>query len=421
MNILLVHQNFPGQFKHLAPALGSRAGNQVVAFSMIKKPPPIPGVTMVSYQPGRGTSTHAHPWVQDIEAKVIRGHVAMKAARKMRDEYGFKPDLIFAHHGWGESLFLKDVWPRTKLLLYSEWYYPLEGADMGFDREFSKDVEEARCRLRVKNAHNLLAMEAADAGVAPTYWQRDTHPAWFRERIEVIHDGIDTRALQPHPSLSPLKLAIPADAGCGIAAGEVILRPGDEIVTFVNRNLEPYRGYHIFMRALPELLRRRPRLQVVIVGGNETSYGAKPEQGTWKQRFLDEVREDIDLCRVHFVGKIAYPSFVHLLQLSTVHTYLTYPFVLSWSLLEAMACGCAIVASDTTPVREAISEGDTGRLVDFFSFGELTERICELLDDPAQRARLGRAARAHAVEAYDLQTRCLPRQLKLVEDLAKRR
>lgn len=418
MNILLVHQGFPGQFKHLAPALAADQAHRVVGFGMMQRPPHISGVAMVSYRPERSTTTGIHPWVSDLETKVIRGHAAMKAARRLRDEKGFKPDVILAHHGWGESLFLKEVWPHAPLIIYSEWYYRLHGADSAFDPEFAIANEERLCRLRVKNAHNLLAMEAADAGLAPTHWQRDTHPAWFRERIEVIHDGIDCAALSAPQPIHPLRLAIPADASSRLEVGEVVLRHGDEIVTFVNRNLEPYRGYHIFMRALPELLRQRPRAQVVIVGGNGTSYGAKPAQGSWKQRFLDEVRGDLDLTRVHFVGNLDHPTFLHLLRLATVHTYLTYPFVLSWSLLEAMACGCAIVASDTAPVREAISEGETGRLVDFFSISALTARICELLDDPVQRARLGAAARAQAVEHYDLRTRCLPRQIALLERVA---
>lgn len=421
MKLLLVHQNFPGQFKHLAPVLGADPSHRVVAFTMLKKPPVIAGVQMVSYQPGRGTHAQTHPWVQDIEAKVIRGELAMKAARQMRDQHAFTPDLIFAHHGWGESLFLKEVWPKAKLLLYSEWYYPLQGADMGFDPEFQTSDEAAKARLRVKNAHNLLSIEAADAGLSPTYWQRDTHPLWFRENIRVIHDGIDTRHVRPATLSAPLTLSVVRDEPCGIEAAEITLVPGEEIITFINRNLEPYRGYHIFMRALPGLLRQRPKAKVVIVGGNEVSYGAKPEEGSWKQKFLDEVRGELDLSRVHFVGKIPYPSFLALMQMATVHVYLTYPFVLSWSLLEAMACGCAIVASDTAPVREAICDGETGRLVNFFSIAELTERICELLDDPAQRARLGRAARAHVVDTYDLHTRCLPRQIELVEDLASRR
>jgi glycosyltransferase involved in cell wall biosynthesis len=418
MNILLVHQNFPGQFKHLAPALAADPTNRVVGFTMSAHPR-VSGVQMVHYRPGRGSSANIHPWVSDIEAKVIRGEVAFKAARKMRDEHGFVPDLIFSHHGWGESLFLKEVWPKARQLLYCEWFYPLHGADVGFDPEFLKNDAGSLCKLRMKNAHNLLCMDEADAGLSPTHWQRSTHPDWFKPRIQVIHDGVDTDLVAPRPDLKTLRLPIPADEACGIPAGEVHLSRDDEIVTFVNRNLEPYRGYHIFMRALPELLRRRPRARVVIVGGNETSYGARPEKGTWKQHFLDEVRGDIDLSRVHFVGKIPYPSFLALLQMATVHIYLTYPFVLSWSLIEAMSCAGAIVASDTAPVREVIADGETGRLVDFFSQSALVDRVCELLDDPAQRARLGARARELAVSRYDLRRRCLPAQLALVRSLAE--
>jgi len=419
MNILFVHQNFPGQFKHIAPILGADSRNRVVAFTMVKNPRPIPGVQTVSYQPGRGTHVHTHPWVQDFEAKVIRGNVALKAAIKMRDEHAFTPDLIFAHHGWGESLFLKDVWSQARILLYTEWYYPLEGADVGFDPEFQQKDEAMRARLRVKNAHNLLSMEMADAAISPTCWQRDTHPLWFRDRIKVIHDGIDTEVVRPAANLPPLTLKIPADSDCGIEATSITLVKGEEIITFVNRNLEPYRGYHIFMRALPELLRRRPKARVLIVGGNEVSYGARPAQGTWKQRFLDEVRDGLDLSRVHFVGKIPYPSFLALMQLTTVHTYFTYPFVLSWSLLEAMACEAAIVASDTAPVRELITHEDSGQLVDFHSPAELTESICYLLENPLHRAMLGRNARARIVGHYDLQTHCLPQQLQLIGEVAR--
>jgi len=417
VNILLVHQNFPGQFKHLMPALLAEPDHRVVAFSM-REVPKFRGLQTVVYRPGRMSTKGIQPWVSDLETKVIRGEVAFKAARKMRDEHGFMPDVIFSHHGWGESLFLKEIWPRAKVLLYCEWYYPLQGADYDFDPEFSEDSEEARCRLRMKNAHNLLSLEMADAGVSPTHWQKSTHPDWFKPRIRVIHDGIDTARVAPSRATAELRLPIPADADCGIAQGEVLLRRDDEIVTFVNRNLEPYRGYHVFMRALPELLRRRPRARVVIVGGRDTSYGAKPDKGTWKQRFLDEVRAEIDFSRVFFVGNIPYGSFVPLLQMSTVHTYLTYPFVLSWSLMETMACGGAIVASDTEPVREVITDGETGRLVNFFDRAALVDRICELLDDPAQRARLGARAREFAVNHYDLKRICLPAQLKLLHELA---
>lgn len=418
MNILFVHQNFPGQFKHLAPALAVDSGNRIMAFTM-HNPPNMHGVRGVMYRPGRGSTRGIHPLLSDFESKLIRGEVAFKAARKVHAELDFSPDLIVAHHGWGESLFLKEVWPQARVLLYCEWYYPLTGADFEFDPEFRQnDPLAARSKLRVKNAHNLLALEQADAGVSPTHWQKQTHPVWFQPRIEVVHDGIDTRHLTPQRPASPLRLTIAADADCRIEPAELVLDADDEIITFVNRNLEPYRGYHVFMRALPALLRRCPKAKVVIVGGNATSYGAAPPKGSWKQIFLDEVRDDLDMSRVHFVGRIPYAAFVHLLQITTVHTYLTYPFVLSWSLLEAMACGGAIVASDTEPVREVITDGETGRLVNFFDGAALVERICELLDDRAQRERLGAAARALAVERYDLRQHCLPRQLSLVRRIA---
>ena len=418
MNILLVHQNFPGQFKHIAPALGAQGRHRVVSFGM-KASAPIPGVQAVHYRPGKGSTPAIHPWALDFESKMIRGDVAFKAALKMRDEHGFVPDLIFAHHGWGEPIFLKEVWPRAKLLLYCEWYYPLQGADVCFDAEFQAPDPRAICRMRAKNAHNLMAYELADAGVSPTHWQADTHPAWFRPRIQVIHDGVDTTVVKPALERRPLRLPIPADEGAGIPAGEVTLQPDDEIISFVNRNLEPYRGYHVFIRAVPELLRRRPRAHIVIVGGNSVSYGAPCPEGSWKQRFLAEVRDDIDWRRVHFVGNIPYASFLQLLQLTTVHTYLTYPFVLSWSLIEAMACEGAIVASDTEPVREVITDGETGRLVPFFDRGAMVDRICELLDDAPQRQRLGQAARALAVARYDLHSRCLPAMLRYMGEVAR--
>jgi glycosyltransferase involved in cell wall biosynthesis len=366
-------------------------------------------VKLAPYGARRGSTPAIHPWVSDLETKVIRAEACFRAALALRAD-GFVPDVIVAHPGWGESLFLKDVWPRARLGIYCEFFYQTAGADVGFDPEFpTSDVGDA-CRLRLKNVNNLMHFESADAGLSPTDWQASTFPMPFRERISVIHDGIDTAAVAPNPAVS-LTLN-----------GTIKLTRDDELITFVNRNLEPYRGYHVFMRALPELLARRPRARVLIVGGDEVSYGAAPPAGrTWKQIYIDEVRgriPDADWARVHFLGKIPYPQFIALLQLSTVHVYLTYPFVLSWSLLEAMSTGCAIVASDTEPLREAIRHDETGRLVPFFDRAALLDQVCALLDDPTTRARLGAQAREFARATYDLRTRCLPRQLDWVQSLA---
>ena len=408
MNILFIHQNFPGQFKFLAPAL-VKQGHTVVAMTMQKtEAKEWQGVRLAPYTATRGTTPKVHPWISDFETKTIRAEACFRAALRIRAE-GLNPDLIVSHHGWGESLFLKDVWPQAKLAIYCEFYYHPRGADVGFDPEFPAEDAGEVCRLRLKNLNNLLHFDVADAAISPTHWQASTFPEPFRSKITVVHDGIDTEAVAPNPAVS-LTLN-----------GNIKLTRADEVITFVNRNLEPYRGYHIFMRALPELLKRRPQARVLIVGADDVSYGARPAEGKkWKDIFASEVRpqiSDADWARVHFLGHIPYQHFIPLLQLSTVHVYLTYPFVLSWSLLEAMSVGCAIVASDTQPLREAIRHDDTGRLVNFFDVPGLANDVCALLDDPVARQRLGANARAFAQATYDLKTVCLPRQLQWVQGL----
>jgi glycosyltransferase involved in cell wall biosynthesis len=408
MNILFIHQNFPGQFKFLAPALAAQ-GHTVLALTLQNSSASVwQGVRLVPYNTNRGTTPGIHPWVSDFETKVIRGEACFRAALQLRAQ-GFQPDIIIAHPGWGESLFLKEIWPTARLGMYCEFFYHAQGADVGFDPEFPPTDVGDNCRLRLKNLNNLLHFETTDAGLSPTQWQASTFPLPFRERISVIHDGIDTIRLAPNSSAT-LTLN-----------NTLQLTRADELITFVNRNLEPYRGYHIFMRALPELLKQRPHLRVLIVGSDGVSYGAKPSgELTWKEIFIREVRAQMsteDWQRVHFLGSIPYQHFITLLQLSRVHVYLTYPFVLSWSLLEAMSIGCAIIASDTAPLREAIVHNETGRLVDFFDGAALTAALCELLDDAPERARLGANARAAAVAHYDLQTVCLPQQLEWVTQL----
>jgi len=411
MKILFIHQNFPGQYKHLAPLLAAR-GHQCVALTLrVKDPATWKGVRLLPYALPRRPGQNVHPWLVDLDTKVTRGHACFLAARKLRAQ-GFDPDIILAHPGWGESMFLHDVWPVARIGLYCELYHRADGEQLNFDPEFARpDPETQKLRIRLKNLNNHIHFPVADAGISPTRFQADTFPEEFRDRITVCHDGIDTQTARPDP-----------DARLHIDGMPELTR-ADEIVTFVNRNLEPHRGYHVFMRALPRLLRARPGAQVVIVGGDEVSYGAQPPAGrTWKQVFIDEVRGQIadkDWARVHFPGRVPYGAFIRLLQVTRVHVYLTYPFVLSWSLLEAMSCGAPVVASDTAPVREVIRDGETGLLVDFFDGDALVAAVDGLLDDSAKRAALGGAARRHIVESCDLETVCLPRQLDWIAHLAR--
>lgn len=412
MQFLFVHQNFPGQFVHLAPSLVQR-GHSVKAFVMRKGVgKEWSGIQLHEVKPIKGSTPGIHPWLIDLETKVIRGESIFRAALELKRS-GYEPDVIMAHPGWGESLFLKDVWPKAQLAIYCEFNYSETGFDVGFDPEFSEVQEGDACRLRLKNLNNSMHFEFANAAVSPTRFQAETFPLPFRKKIKVLHDGIDTLKIRPKPDA---RLTLP---------NNTVLTRDHEVITFANRNLEPYRGYHIFMRALPQILRERPLAHVVIVGGDQTSYGRAPaKNATWKQIFIDEVRpqiSDADWQRVTFLPQLARDTFSAFLQISRVHIYFTYPFVAGWSLLESMSAGCTVIGSDTAPVREFISHERNGILSPFFDIPALVHNISRVLDDEALRTRLGAEARRTVESNYDLQSVCLPQWVQWAEGLSNGR
>lgn len=404
MKVLLVHQNFPGQFLHLAPALAAR-GHEVIGLTdeSNKRASPVP---VLRYR--KPAATAAAGLGKTYAEAAERGLATARAAAQLRRDRGFVPDVVFGHGGWGETLYLREVWPEARHLTYAEFFYHARGLDADFDPEFQTGDITRRFRTSARKTHLMMALSEADAALAPTRWQASTFPEPYRDRIRVIHDGIDTDRVRPDPGAS---LTLP---------GGRVLRAGDEVLSFVNRNLEPYRGYHIFLRALPEVLRARPEAEVVIVGGDGVSYGPAPAPGpeggrSWKEIFLAEVRDRLDLSRVHFLGQVPYGQFLSLLQVARVHAYLTYPFVLSWSLLEAMSAGGLVVGSRTGPVEEVIADGVNGRLVDFFDVAGWSAALTGALAGPAADAPLRVAARQTIVEHYDLKTRSLPRLVAFVE------
>ncbi|KFE35877.1 glycosyltransferase [Thioclava atlantica] len=405
MKILFVHQNFPGQFVHLAPALAAR-GHDVLALTAETNERPSP-VNVVRYRKPEQvklSSRLTRLYAENAE----RGVKAAFAARQLRERHGYVPDVIFGHSGWGETLFLREVWPEAKLLVYAELMYRTTGLDTDFDPEFARSGLESRISTAARSAHLIQAMVQADAGLAPTEFQAATFPPELRDKLTICHDGIDCARLAPNPGA---RFTVPGTT--------LAFRPGDEVLTFVNRSLEPYRGYHTFLRALPDVLAARPDAHVLIVGEEGQSYGGPPKDAqSWKRKFLDEVADRLDLGRVHFLGRIPYGDYVNLLHVSRVHAYLTYPFVLSWSLMEAMAAGCAIVASDTAPVREVIADGQTGRLVDFFDIPGWSRALTEGLAEPGSFAPMRASARAFICEHHDLKSRCLPRLISFVEEAA---
>jgi glycosyltransferase involved in cell wall biosynthesis len=403
VKLLFVHQNFPAQFLHLAPEM-ARRGHDVLALTDASN----------TRQSTVKTTRYRHDAakVDAAQTRLGRNYTTMsdrgvtvaRAALQMRDRDGYSPDVIFGHAGWGETLFLKEVWPQARLLSYSEFYYRGAGADVGFDTEFTPYGFDQVMIAQGRAAHLGQGLVHADAGLSPTAWQASTYPKSLRHMITVIHDGVDTAVMTPNP-----------DAALTLPDGRV-LRAGDEVLTFVNRNLEPYRGYHIFMRALPAILADRRKAQVVIVGGDEVSYGAAPPDAKgWKEMILAEVRDKIDMNRVHFLGKVPYSQFVTIMQISRVHAYLTYPFVLSWSMIEAMSAGCLVVGSGTPPVQEVLRHGENGLLVDFFDVQGWSDTIARALADPSAFDSIRAAARRTALADYDLRAVCLPRTVAFVE------
>lgn len=363
-------------------------------------------ITKVIYQAPRDAKPDIHPYLKTSEEAILHGQAVFRSITNLSNQ-GFRPDIVVGHAGWGETLFIRDALPNTPILNYFEFYYNATGQDVNFDPEYPSTID-ARLALRVRNSVALLAHASTDRGLTPTRWQFSTHPPALQSNMSVIHEGIDTDAIRPDPK-----------ATFTLPDGKV-LRPGMKVVTFVARNLEPYRGFHIFMRAIPEIQKRHPDAEILIVGSDGVSYGRPlPEGQTYKQRLLDEVA--FDRTKVHFTGHLRSPQFRAVMHVSAAHVYLTYPFVLSWSLLEAMASGCLVIGSRTPPVEEVIEDGRNGLLVDFFDWASLVDRVDEALSEPEKFVPVRAAARTTAVAGYDISSVCLPRQLALVADLMGRR
>jgi glycosyltransferase involved in cell wall biosynthesis len=400
MNILFVHNNFPAQFRNLAHELASRPEHRVAAVGA-ETAQPLANVDLRKYRMPFFDVSQTHPFARRFDVECRRATQVLFALTHLI-ESGFEPDLIVGHCGWGETLPLRSLFPKARIAIYCEFYYRPEGQDVHFDPESPQLGLDGLVGVHCKNASTLLSLAEAEIGLSPTRWQKQTYPIEYQNKIHVVHEGVDGERLRPD-----------ATARFTLPNGSVLQR-GQEIVTFVARNLEPVRGYHIFMRALPEILAARPSAQVVIVGGDGVSYGASAPDGTsWKSVYLEEVASRIDLSRVHFLPPLPYEDYIRLLQVSDVHVYLTFPFVLSWSLIEAMAIGCAIVASDTGPVREAIEHGSSGLLTPFLDPAALAATVIAVLTDPVSHASLGKTARSRALARYD-KSACLRRALELL-------
>ena len=410
MNILFVHQQFPGQYVHICQQFLRQSSNTVVSVSMHKSSiAKTKNYHHYIYRPKRGNGKDIHPLILDTETKVIRAEACAELCAELKRR-GFIPDIICGHPGWGELLFLPYIWPNVPILMYQEFCYNADGFDCAFDPELQPNDQDWKNsgRIHMKNANTLLSLDHASWNITPTSFQKSSYPERFHHRFSVIHDGISNKA---RPAKKINKLSFDID-------DNLTLTSADKLITFVNRHIEPYRGCHSFIRAIPKIQELQPEAQIVVVGKKEgVSYGKACENGEWCERFLAEIEGQYDPSRLHFVGRINYEPFLKLLQLSKAHVYLTYPFVLSWSLLEAMSIGCPIVGSATAPVMEVLDHERNGLLVDFFNPQAIAEQVDRLLSDRSLAKTLGHQAHLDAVEHYSLE-RCLPRQLNLIDLVA---
>ena len=403
MKILFIHPSFPAQYKHLIRHFAENPKNEVLFISKEHKLPLPEGVTNIQFQDPRAPAPNGHRYLIGAEKAVLQGQEIWRICRKLKETDGFTPDIICVHPGWGAGLFLKDIYPETPILSYFEFFYRSQDADVNFDPELPTTLDD-KARVRVKNTTNLLNLDMTDWGISPTHWQKSIHPAEYHHKISVIHEGIDTSIVKPND-----------DVTMELKDG-TILRKGDPIITYVTRNFEHYRGSHQFLRAVKHIQEMHPTAKIIAVGADEISYGrAAPDGKRYRHMLLDEVKPD--LSRLFFAGTIPYSDFLKVLQISSAHIYLTVPFVLSWSMLEAMAAECLVIGSSTQPVQEVIEDGKNGVLVDFFSPEEIAAKAVDVLNNPKKYAKMRKNARKTILQRYDIQ-KLLPQQIALIEQLA---
>ena len=396
-----MHRNFPGQFRYIAPVYSRDKNNNVVFVTNNPETPTYAGIKKVVYKIKRRIPKDSHRYLRFYEDSVIHGQSAAEELINLQ-QAGFKPDVIIGH-SWGSSLFVKEIFPDTPYIAYMEWYYNYKDSDVDFAKK-EVDINE-KASLMCKNAHLLQDLVSCDYAISPTNWQKSQFPDIFKDKITVIHEGINTEICCPNDN-----------ARFKIPDKDIVLTKDDEVLTYVTRGMEEYRGFPEFMKAASILMKQRPNLHIVVGGEDRVCYGRTLANTTFKKEMLKKYNYDMN--RLHFVGLLKYNDYVNLLQTTTAHVYLTYPFVLSWSLMEAMAIGCRIIASNTQPVKEVIKDGFSGILTDFFDTDTLVKKINEVLDNKESYSLIQKNARDTIIKKYD-QKDMIKKQFEFINNCVK--
>ena len=398
MNILILHPSYPGQFVYLSDFLAKNPENKVVFLTKNVNQIAIPNIKLAIYKPEREVSKDVHNYLHYIEEAVLEGQAIVRALHSLKEQ-GFVPDVAIGHTGWGSMMYLKDYYPNIPIIGYFEWFYRALKSDAQWWDDEIIDID-GMAKIRTKNSHHFLSLDACDIGYVPTKWQYDQFPDEYKHKLKVIHDGISTDFLKPNKDTKLILDDIKLD-----------LSDCPEIITYVARGFEAYRGFPQFMDSIRIILNNRPKAQVVIVGNDKVCYGPQVAGKTYKEFEIE--KGGYDKSRVHFVGPRNRGDYLKILQASNAHIYLTRPFVLSWSMLEAMAVGCPLIASKTPPVEEVVIDGENGLLANFRSPAHIAMRVEEVLDNKSLADSLSLKARQTIIDEYEIND-CLRKQVNLI-------
>lgn len=377
--------------------LASDKENKVVFVTNNTTTPTSEGVIKIEYKLRRSVPDNCHKYLRFYEEAIIHGQGVANELLVLKKQ-GFTPDLIIGH-SWGNSVFVKEIFPHTPYISLIEWYYNYENSDVDFE---NKNIDiNTKAELVCKNSHILQDLVKSDAILTPTNWQKQQIPEIFHDKVNVIHEGINTNYFKPNE-----------DVRFKIPNTDIVLTKKDKVLTYATRGMEEYRGFPQFMALASVLMEQEPDLHVIIAGEDRVCYGRQLNNTTFKTEMLKKFK--YDMSRLHFVGLLPYGEYLKLLQVSRAHVYLTYPFILSWSMLEAMATACTVVASDTAPVTEYMEDNHNGVLVDFYDINAMVEKVSDIIHHPEKYTEIAQNARKTIIERCELKN-SIKQQLELIK------
>lgn len=409
MNIFILHPSYPGQYLHLGPYLGRNPENRVYFISKENSlNAHLENSTLILYD---HCSKPTKEWIdncgllQPAAEAVIEGQMVTHAMEFVAEEHNVKPDIIIGHTGWGSTLFCKDLYPNVPIIGFFEWYYNVEHSDIFWWPNEVPTMAD-RVNIRCRNAHHLLNLEVCDVAVSPTIWQREQFPERYKSDIKVLHEGINTDFCSP----------MPGKRKQGLILQDLNFSADTPIITYVSRGFEEYRGFPQFMDAIRLVLNEKKDVHVIVAGIDRICYGKQLEDTTYLKK---EEKKGYPKDRVHFVGLLNRGDYQQMMRASSCHVYLTRPFILSWSLLEAMSFALPVVGSRTPPVEEVMEDEVNGKLADFRSPYHIAQKICEVLDNPNNSEKLGIAARKTVIERFELY-KCMRKYEDLIYETVNR-